>query len=161
MSGDETDHCGKQPIAGQRKFLVVRPGWRSQEVTRWLRVIDGLYTIHRFSLDGRATCGNWVRHRIDSDRVSWDTLPVSGLPENFYDSTWLEGLSERERDSLEVQRPVDLKHSAEVTRWGSNLSARVATRSDNAFRAVSQFLGRRRGQLDGRSQPLETSAPQA
>ena len=116
MSGDETDRRGEQPIAGQRKFFVIRPGWRSREVTRWLRVIDGLYTINRFSVDGRATRGNWVRHRIDSDRVDWDRLPVSGLPENFYDASWLEGLSEGERDSLEMEPPVDLNHSAEVLR---------------------------------------------
>ena len=114
MSGDETDRCGQQPILGQRKFFVVRPGWRSQEVTRWLRVIDDLYTIRRFSLDGRATRGNWVRQRIDSGRVAWDRLPVSSLPENFYDPSWLKGLSEGDRDSLEVQPPVDLNHSAQV-----------------------------------------------
>jgi len=116
MSGDETDHRGEQPIAGQRKFFVVRPGWRSPEVTRWLRVIDGLYTIHRFSLNGRATRGNWVRHRMDSDRTAWDKLPVSGLPENFYDASWLQGLSDEERDSLGIQPPVDLNHSAGVLR---------------------------------------------
>lgn len=114
MSGDETDRRGEQLIAGQRKFFVVRPGWRSQEVTRWLRIIDDLYTVHRFSLDGRATRGNWVRHRMDSDRVAWDRLPVIGLPENFYDASWLDGLSERERESLEMQPPVNLDHSVEV-----------------------------------------------
>ena len=114
MSGDETDRHGEQPITGQRKFFVVRPGWRSQEVTRWLRVIDDLYMIHRFSLDGRATRGNWVRHRMDSDRVTWDKRPVSGLPENFYEASWLKGLSREERDSLEIQPPVNLGHSADV-----------------------------------------------
>jgi hypothetical protein len=116
MSGDETDRRGERPIVGQRKFFVVRPGWRAQEVTRWLRVVDDLYMIRRFSLDGRATRGNWVRHRMDSDRVTWDSSPVSGLPENFYDSSWLKGLSGEERDSLEMQPPVDLNHSAEVLR---------------------------------------------
>ena len=116
MSGDETDRHGEQPIAGQRKFFVVRPGWRSQEVTRWLRVIDNLYTVHRFSVDGRATRGNWVWHRIDSDRVDRDRPPISGLPVNFYDASWLKGLSEGERDSLDMGPPVDLNHSAEVLR---------------------------------------------
>lgn len=114
MSGDETDRCGREPIRGQRKFLVVRPGWRSQQVTKWLRVIDNLYAVHRFSLDGRASRGNWVRHRIDSERVDWDRLPVSGLPENFYDPAWLRGLSQEERDRLEVEPMVSLEHSAEV-----------------------------------------------
>ena len=114
MSGDETDRCGTQPITGQRKFLVVRPGWRSQEVTKWLRVIDNLYAIHRFSADGRASRGNWVRHRIDSGKVDSDQLPVSGLPENFYDPAWLQGLSQEERNYLDVQPRVGLGHSVEV-----------------------------------------------
>ena len=114
MSGDETDRCGRQPIRGQRKFLVVRPGWRSKEVTDWLRVIDNLYTTHRFSVEGRASRGNWVRHRIDSGRVDWNQLPVGGLPENFYDLAWLQGLSREEKDRLNVQPRVSLEHSAEV-----------------------------------------------
>lgn len=114
MSGDETDRRGKEPIRGQRKFLVARPGWRSQEVTKWLRVIDDLYTVHRFSLDGRASRGNWVRQRIDSGRVDLDRFPVSGLPENFYDPAWLRGLSQTERDHLEMQPGVSLEHSVKV-----------------------------------------------
>ena len=114
MSGDETDRCGREPIRGQRKFLVVRPGWRSQEVTGWLRVIDDLYTVRRFSLNGRASRGNWARQRIDSETVDWAQFPVRGLPENFYDSAWLEGLSQAERDELEVQPRISLEHSGEV-----------------------------------------------
>ena len=114
MSGDETDCRGNLPIRGQRKFLVVRPGWRSREVTSWLRVIDTLYAIHRFSADGRASRGNWVRHRIDSVKIDSHRLPVRGLPENFYDPTWLQGLSQEERNNLDVQPRVSLKHSAEV-----------------------------------------------
>ena len=114
MSGDETDRCGREPIRGQRKFLVVKPGWRSQEVTDWLRVIDDLYTVRRFSLNGRASRGNWTRQRIDSETVDWDRIPIRGLPENFYDSAWLECLSQAERDELEVRPGISLDHSAEV-----------------------------------------------
>lgn len=116
MSGDETDRCGRQPIRGQRKFLVVRPHWRSQEVTKWLRVIDNLYTVYRFSSNGRASRGNWVRQRIDSGRVDQDRLPVTGLPENFYDEEWLQGLSQEETYRLGIQPNIDLKHSTEALR---------------------------------------------
>lgn len=114
MSGDESDRHGMEPIRGQRKFIVARPGWRSQEVTDWLRVIDNLYMVHRFKHDGRASQGNWVRQRIDSGRVDSNRLPVGGLPENFYDPAWLCGLSREERDHLAVQPRTSLKHSAEV-----------------------------------------------
>jgi len=116
MSGDETDRCGRHPIRGQRKFMVVRPYWRSQEVTKWLRVIDNLYMVYRFSSNGRASRGNWVRQRIDSGRVDPDLFPVTGLPENFYDEEWLRGLSQEEMDRLEVQPGVNLEHSAKVLR---------------------------------------------
>lgn len=116
MSGDETDHRGRYPISGQRKFFVARPGWRSREVTKWLRVIDALYTHHRFSSDGRATRGNWVRHRVDSDKVDRTRQPVRGLPENFYDSAWLQGLPQEERDSLEIRPAENLDHPIEVVR---------------------------------------------
>ena len=116
MSGDETDRRGKHPITGQRKFFILRPGWRSQKVSDWLRVIDALYTSHRFSPDGRATRGNWVRHRMDSGGVDWGRRPVRGLPQNFYDVTWLRGLSRGERDALEIQPAASLDHSPDVLR---------------------------------------------
>jgi hypothetical protein len=116
MSGDETDRRGKQPIRGQRKFLVVRPHWRSHEVTKWLRVIDNIYTVRRFSSNGRASRGNWVRQRIDSGRVDRNRFPVVGLPENFYDKEWLRCLSQEEIDHLEVQPRISLEHSARVLR---------------------------------------------
>lgn len=125
MSGDETDYCGTTPTGGQRKFLVVHPQWRSKEVTNWLRTIDKVYVRHRFSQDGRASRGNWVRQRVDSGRSDNGCRPVSGLPKNFYDGTWLRTLSERARAELRMQPEISLKHSSTIQRCGSFLFPRT------------------------------------
>ena len=117
MSGDETDHCGTQQIKGQRKFFVVRPEWRSMDVTRWLRTIDNVYIYRRFSENGRASRGNWVRQRIDSGRLDRVRRPVSGLPENFYDAAWLGTLSSKARAELEIQPEISLRHSSAIKRY--------------------------------------------
>ena len=121
MSGDETDHRGTQPIKGQRKYFVVRPEWRSRDVTRWLRIIDEVYVYHRFSEDGRASRGNWVRQRIDSGRFDGARRPVSGLPKNFYDAAWLETLSNKARAELQMQPEISLRHSPTVKRHFSSI----------------------------------------
>ena len=145
MSGDETDRGGRQPIRGQRKFLVTQPHWRSQEVTKWLRVMDNLYKVYRFSSNGRASRGNWVRQRIDLGRVDFHRPPVTGLPENFYDKRWLQGLSQEEVDYLGVQPSVNLEHSARVLRYAVFFCISMSLPSENLFSTISRCLGRQGG----------------
>lgn len=116
MSGDETDRCGTAPTKGQRKFFVVHPKWRSVEATKWLRTIDKVYVHHRFSEDGRASRGNWVRQRVDSGRVDSGCRAVCGLPKNFYDVAWLQTLSSKARADLRMQPEISLEHSPAVKR---------------------------------------------
>lgn len=113
MSGDESDRSTKQK---DKKYFVVRPIWRSQEVTEWLRVMDLVYISSRFAADGRATKGNWVRNRIQSTRVDRDSKPIPGLPHNFYDQTWLEAQTRREKKALKMREAIDLGHSEEIIR---------------------------------------------
>jgi hypothetical protein len=136
MSGDETDHCGIRPIRGQRKFFVIRPEWRSKDVTKWLRAIDKVYVYHRFSKDGRASRGNWVRQRIDSGRLDSTRRAVPGLPKNFYDATWLESLSNAARVELRIQPEISLRYSPTVKKYsflifecsGITLYSRIVSR---------------------------------
>jgi hypothetical protein len=145
MSGDETDKGGRQPIRGQRKFLVIQPHWRSQEVTKWLRVIDNLYKVSRFSSNGRASPGNWVRQRIDLGRVDFHRPPVTGLPENFYDKAWLHGLSQEEVDYLGMQPSVSLEHSAKVLRCAIFFASQRTCCLKTPFSTISKHLGRQGG----------------
>lgn len=108
MSGDESEVSGAS--REHRRFFVVRPAWRSPKVTPWLQVIDAVHLDSRFSESGRASRGNWVRHRVRSGRVDHVRPPVIGLPKNFYDEEWLGGLSQTELEALEVQEEVSLEH---------------------------------------------------
>lgn len=114
MSGDESDCPGERRTREHRRFFVVSPAWRSPEVVSWLRVIDGAYLDSRFSGDGRASRGNWVRSRVRSSRVDHSRPPVVGLPKNFYDEEWLSRLSQEEREALEVQEEISLEHDPDL-----------------------------------------------
>lgn len=113
MSGDESDRGTKQK---DTKYFVVRPVWRSQEVTEWLHAMDLVYVSSRFAADGRATKGRWVRDRVQSTRIDRDSKPIPGLPRNFYDKTWLGTLTPRERKALNFHEAIDLSHSEEIIR---------------------------------------------
>jgi uncharacterized circularly permuted ATP-grasp superfamily protein len=111
MSGDESENSKERQLREHRKFTVIRPVWRSLEVIPWLQVIDEAHLDSRFSESGRATRGNWVRHRVRSGtRVDDTRPPVTGLPRNFYDEEWLAQLSRTELEALEVQEEVNLEH---------------------------------------------------
>ena len=110
MSGDESDHPEERQTREHRRFLVVNPAWRSSEVVPWLQVIDDAYLDSRFSENGRASRGNWVRNRVRSSRVDHSRPPVIGLPKNFYDEDWLSRLSKKEQEALEMEEEVSLGH---------------------------------------------------
>jgi hypothetical protein len=110
MSGDESDNPEGRQAREHRRFFVVPPAWRSSEVTPWLQVIDSAHLDGRFSESGRASRGNWVRHRIRSSRTDHTRPPVIGLPRNFYDEEWLGHLSQTELEALEMQEEVSLEH---------------------------------------------------
>ena len=115
MSEDEPDWrsaSGKVPT----NYFVIRPAWRSEEVTSWLKVIDNVYLARRFTTDGRVTPGNWIRNRLRSGKVDQTATPIKGLPVNFYDKEWLRSLPPRKKRGLRVSGVVDLSHSEEMIR---------------------------------------------
>lgn len=117
MSDDEPDPRSTTARAkGSRKYFVIRPGWRSREVTNWLRVMDHVYLDHRFAADGRTTRGKWTRNRVQSPKVDQTAQAIKGLPSNFYDRAWLESLSPKKRRRLDVKEAIDLTHTKEMMR---------------------------------------------
>ena len=115
MSEDEPDWrsaSGKIPT----NYFVVRPAWRSEEVTSWLQVIDGVHLARRFMTDGRVTVGNWVRNRVRCGKTNQMAVPIRGLPVNFYDREWLSSLSPRKKLTLRVGEAVDISHTEEMKR---------------------------------------------
>lgn len=112
MSGDETDHR-----TGEVRYIVVKYEWRSSELDDWLKTFDFLHLSTRFTPEGRARRGKFPRPRIrNTARPARLGNPVSGLPENFYDSQWLAGLESYEREELDIQPPIDLSFTPYITR---------------------------------------------
>ena len=116
ISEDEPDWrsaTGKIPS----NYFVVRPVWRSEEVSSWLQVIDNVYLARRFSADGRVTPGNWVRNRVRCGKIDQMAAPIKGLPVNFYDKEWLTSLPPKKRRALRIGETSDLTHTSEMIRY--------------------------------------------
>lgn len=117
MSDDEPDPRSTTARAGEsRNYFVIRPVWRSREVTSWLRVMDQVYLYHRFAADGRATRGKWARNRLQSNKVDRAGQATKGLPANFYDKDWLASLSSKSRRRLDIKEAIDLTHTEQMMR---------------------------------------------
>lgn len=106
LSDDESDH-EQGTHQGRSRYLIVNEEWRSKELIIWLRTMDLLACGEKW--DGRnvARQGNSRRIRLHSNR-SKDAVAVAGLPENCYDSEWLNSLEHYQRDKLDVQPAIDL-----------------------------------------------------
>lgn len=116
MSEDEPDPRSVALPSTTRKYFIIRPAWRSQQVTDWLRVMDNVYLDHRFAADGRATRGKWTRNRVRSNKVDQTAEAIKGLPGNFYDEAWLASLSPKKKRRLRIQEEIDLTHTEEMMR---------------------------------------------
>lgn len=111
MSEDESDRETKRT---NKEYSVLRPVWRSNEVSDWLHVMDLVYVSSRFAADGRPTRGKWIRDRVRSTGINQHSKPVPGLPRNFYDRGWLESLTPEERKALRMDGAIDLNHSEHI-----------------------------------------------
>ena len=64
----------------------------------------------------RISRGNWPRFRKHSSKTLVRGKPIAGLPENFYDSAWLERLAETQRQDLDIRPSIDLSISENTLR---------------------------------------------
>jgi hypothetical protein len=111
LSDDESDHKNGTNL-GQSRYVIVQEAWRSDELIKWLRLIDLLACGEKW--DGRnvARRGN-VRHLRVHSTCSKEGVAVSGLPENCYNPHWLGSLKDYQRRSLNVQPAIDMTFSEE------------------------------------------------
>ena len=105
-SGDETD-TGRMGSDGSPRYKIARLSWRSEELKKVLRALDVVHLESRFTATGRATPGNWPRHRVQGSHESAQ-LPITGLPENCYAQAFLDGLDEDEIADLKMKPKVNL-----------------------------------------------------
>ncbi|GBE90232.1 hypothetical protein SCP_1900810 [Sparassis crispa] len=123
MSGDESDHR-----SGKLRYVVTKLPWRSAEAERWLCTFDLLHLKTRFHDNGKPKRGAFPHHRIrGSSRIERNDDPVSGLPRNFYDATWLSDQSEDHIRALDIQPSVDLTLSQDCLREAARF-ARITNR---------------------------------
>lgn len=133
MSDDEPGPGPRSTTArakASRQYFVIRPAWRSPEVTNWLRVMDHLYLGSRFAADGRATRGKWTRDRVQSNKVDQAAQAIKGLPENFYDKVWLASLSPKKKRRLNVKEAINLTHTEEIMRYVDSSAVLLSIRCD-------------------------------
>ncbi|KAJ3726414.1 hypothetical protein DFJ43DRAFT_966775, partial [Lentinula guzmanii] len=92
MSSDEEDPGMSKPSMA---YNIREPKWRSEEVKRWLRLLDFVHLESRCSMEGyqfRFSRGAPPRLRVDNNNKSSNAKYVRGLPSNFYDAGWLEAM---------------------------------------------------------------------
>ena len=114
-SGDETDHRS----ANEMRYAIVKLPWRSEALTEFLRALDALHLSGHFTRAGRPVKGALPRVRVPNKRrVDNHAKPVVGLPENFYDKTWLaaQGEAAEVKQRLQIRSAVDLALPSNIKR---------------------------------------------
>lgn len=108
LSDDESDHENGTNL-GRSRYVIVQEEWRSDELTKWLRMIDLLACGEKW--DGRnvARRGNSRHLRVVSTPSrSKVGVAVSGLPENCYHPDWLKSLNRLEKKDLKTRPTIDM-----------------------------------------------------
>lgn len=93
MSSDEEDTS----TPGGRQFLIIEKPWRAPQVTQFLRTLDLISRAYK-----REKRGQPMRYRIEGPQRS-ESDAVPGLPENFYEDEWLQGLQEWKRIMYQIK----------------------------------------------------------
>ncbi|EIW86028.1 hypothetical protein CONPUDRAFT_68650 [Coniophora puteana RWD-64-598 SS2] len=102
MSGDETEP-EEGPEKAPKRYLIVKPVWRSLEFTIFLHALDRKYREAWRSPGGgrRATPGNPPRIRKESSLSDLGIVP-KGLYRNCYDAKWLKSIKSWQRENLMI-----------------------------------------------------------
>lgn len=101
MSSDETE------TEATEIYNVKRRDWRSKTLVNYLRIVDADY--NKINGYGNPRPGNRPRKRRRPGNVKISLRKaVPGLPRNFYDDTWYETLSNRQKHHLAPMDPVEM-----------------------------------------------------
>ena len=104
MSSDEQD------IDDDRNLHSSRPFWRHPSITDWLHGIDSIGASREASGD---TTQNGYK-RQPSSKVDGESRVVKGLPINFYDWGYLDGLDRPQYLNLDPKPALSLEFSASI-----------------------------------------------
>jgi len=151
LSDDESDH-EKGANLGQSRYAIIKEEWRSDELIKWLRMIDLLACGMKW--DGRnvARQGNSRRFRVVSTR-SKKSMAVSGLPENCYNPNWLKTLKSYERKHLDVKPAIDMTFTEEERVCVFQLFSFCACPIFNPYRRAMQYIPLAKGENQASTNP--------
>ncbi|KAF9033659.1 hypothetical protein BJ165DRAFT_1534588 [Panaeolus papilionaceus] len=113
-SDDESDHS-----KGRRMYRIRDLSWQNPALGLVFRALDSLHVASRYGDNGRINRGNWPRPCYVSDLEPLPTPPPQGLPINFYNQDYLDGLSDDAMDELNVSDPVHIQLSADLLRFSA------------------------------------------
>jgi hypothetical protein len=107
LSDDESDHESGTNL-GWGRYAIIKEAWCSNELIIWLRLIDLLACGEKWDGCSVTQQGNSRCLWVHSSHLK-DGVAVRGLPENCYDSHWLDPLKPYERELLDVQLPLNME----------------------------------------------------
>lgn len=111
LSDNESDH-EKGAHLGQSRYAIVREEWCSDDLIKWLRMIDLLACGEKWDEHNIARQGNAGRLRFVSTR-SGRGVAVLGLPENCYSPSWLKTLKGHAKKHLKIMLAIDMSFTEE------------------------------------------------
>lgn len=113
MSDDEEDYDGEN-----KRLVVLGMPWRSAQAEEWMLRLDHVHMSTRWGPKGTPKRGRLPRWRVrGSKRMERGSEHPRGLPKNFYDSLWMNELTEEDRRALKTTEPVDLSLSDELMKY--------------------------------------------
>ncbi|EIW77636.1 hypothetical protein CONPUDRAFT_156836 [Coniophora puteana RWD-64-598 SS2] len=107
VSGDETDPDVPCPPTERhpnpaRVFRIIRPEWRSDDLSAFMHMLDDLYIDdYKNPIGRRRVPGNPPRTRVKSSRSEVGVVP-KGLYRNFYNPNFLTSLNRAQREKLNI-----------------------------------------------------------
>ncbi|KAJ7627895.1 hypothetical protein B0H17DRAFT_963108 [Mycena rosella] len=120
MSSDEsqTEVFGEQP-----QYFILSPLWRSQDIAGWFRMFDSLHNILRRSGEVYSAAGSFPRRRKVTQKKSKSIKFVPGLPENVYDTRWIESDLLRKYDLRPSLQHYDFSHHPRIIEFVNSILA--------------------------------------
>ena len=142
MSGDEEDSAYVPPRGLRCKRFIIRSMvWRNPMLIDFCRVLDALYFSLRYLGNDKWSRGHFPDERLRCGRTG-PGCPVPGLPQNFYNPTWLATLDPLEIEALDIQPSVDLDFSEDIRRYiASCRFSRFLHLILHNHRTAARFLG--------------------
>jgi hypothetical protein len=113
LSDDESDHDNGTNL-GQSHYVIIQEEWCSDELVKWLRMIDLLacgekWDGHNVARQGNGKC----LCTVSTPSHSKGGVAVLRLPENCYNPSWLETLRDYERKHLNVTLAINMRFTEE------------------------------------------------